>query len=71
MRPPSSAQASFTLASEFVRNESNVYRVGVKQLGTGGDPVVVLRSVADQIAASAPREQAAWDGLSIDACANR
>jgi hypothetical protein len=71
LKPPSDAQEPWNLAVGLVNDQAAGLRRGSKQLQQGGDPVVVLRTVADQATQSSERERAAWNGLGIEACANR
>jgi len=71
LQPPSDVQESWNLAVGLVNDQAAGLQRGSKQLQQGGDPVVVLRTVADQATQSSERERAAWNGLGIEACANR
>ncbi len=71
LNPPSDVQESWNLAVGLVGEQSAALQKASRQLQQGGDPIVVLRSVADQATQSAERERAAWDALGIEACANR
>ena len=71
LKPPSDVQEPWNLAVGLVNEQASGLRRGSRQLQQGGDPVVVLRTVADQATQSSERERAAWNGLGIEACANR
>jgi len=71
LEPPSDAQQSWNLVVGLVGEQAASLQKGARQLQQGGDPVVVLRNVADQSTQSSQRERASWDALGIEACANR
>ncbi len=71
LEPPSDVQQSWNLAVDLVGQQAASLQKGSRQLQQGGDPVVVLRNVADQATQSSQRERASWDALGIEACANR
>ena len=71
LKPPSDVQDSWNLAVGLVAEQAASLQKASRQLQQGGDPVVVIRSVADQATQSSERERASWDALGIDACANR
>jgi len=71
LQPPSDAQESWNLVVNLVGKQAAGLKKAANQLQNGGDPVVVLRNVADQATQSAQRERASWSALGIEACANR
>ncbi len=71
LKPPSDVQDSWNLAVGLVGEQASSLQKASRQLQQGGDPVVVIRSAADQATQSSERERAAWDALGIEACANR
>ena len=71
LQPPSDVQDSWNLAVALVNDQAAGLQKASRQLQQGGDPVVVLRNVADQTTQSSERERASWDALGIEACANR
>lgn len=71
LKPPSDSKASYDLAVQLVGEQAAILSKGAKNLTLGGDPVIVMRSVADQTTEIAQRERVTWESLGIDACASR
>jgi len=71
LKPPADSQSSYNLAVQLVGNQAQTFNKAVRQLSKGSDPVIVMRNVAEQSTQSSERERVAWQGLGIEACANR
>jgi hypothetical protein len=71
LKPPSDSQAAFGLAVRTVHDQYILFSTASSQVSTGGDPVVIMRSLAQQVPPIADKEKNAWQGLGIQACADR
>ena len=71
LQPPKDAQQGYSFAVGLVRQQADLLNGAKRKLASGGDAVVVLRSLADDSAEVSSREPTAWEIVGVESCANR
>ncbi len=71
LKPPADAQQQYDLAVGLVAKQQRAFSKAAAQMAGSGDPVIVIRQLADANVALNEREQAAWQVLGVAECASR
>ena len=71
LKPPADAQQQYELAVGLVAKQQRALAKSAKQMVGSGDPVIVIRQLADTNVALHEREQTAWQVLGVPECSSR
>ena len=71
LKPPSDTQQQYQLAVGLVAKQEAALAKASTQMQGSGDPVIVIRQLADANVAINEREQTAWQALGVPECSSR